>query len=346
MRKFITFFILTFALLSCGLKSYSMKLVEEGKTWWYWSGVYVGGDPTSHHLHVAIGLTLGAPDSADTDWLPCYAIDYWEQKIIQVPVAHLKEKDKKVWIRPNLHLNEIDLDNSSNELNILSTFLGYWGGNNLSIMGIIEEPVWNPEPAQTEFLLYDFNYGVGDAYKWPWSGINYYDPFYYEDNKEYEHVERGWFVTQIEDENFNIDSTTNSILKVYTIKQAEEKCYFYNDGKSTIVEGIGITGGNVYSFYSIGVAWYGFFISPASISLPAYTSTITLPYEPNLAAVIDKDGTYLYGTTYFKPGAGISKHETDQDISNDKIFDLHGQEVTTPLPGSIYIRNGKKFVVR
>lgn len=66
-------------------------------------------------------------------------------------------------------------------------------------------------------------------------------------------------------------------------------------------------------------------------------------YNPRttLYAVYDTNGTIIYGTPASIPSCG-----EDESSKSHIIFDLHGREITTPLPGSIYIRNGKKFVGR
>ena len=60
-----------------------------------------------------------------------------------------------------------------------------------------------------------------------------------------------------------------------------------------------------------------------------------------LYSVYDTDGTIIYGIP-----SSISYSEFRTADCNNKIFDLHGREVSNPLSGSIYIRNGKKFVAK
>ncbi|MDE6257747.1 MAG: hypothetical protein K2M53_05125 [Muribaculaceae bacterium] len=58
-----------------------------------------------------------------------------------------------------------------------------------------------------------------------------------------------------------------------------------------------------------------------------------------LTSVFDTDGTIIYG----KPSNVNALHNNYLN-NNLKTYDLYGREVTSPVPGSIYIRNGKKFV--
>lgn len=71
------------------------------------------------------------------------------------------------------------------------------------------------------------------------------------------------------------------------------------------------------------------------------TSGMTREYE-TLFSVTDADGTVIYMNT------ALSESEI-RDIpangnTNGIIYDLHGREVSSPVSGSIYIRDGKKFV--
>lgn len=55
------------------------------------------------------------------------------------------------------------------------------------------------------------------------------------------------------------------------------------------------------------------------------------------------------GNIIFNPGMLSEVSEISNDklkSESDHIFDLHGREVANPLPGSIYIHNGKKFVAK
>lgn len=43
--------------------------------------------------------------------------------------------------------------------------------------------------------------------------------------------------------------------------------------------------------------------------------------------------------------AGIEQVETDDEFENGLIYDLRGQITEDLVPGQIYIRNGKKFLI-
>ena len=350
-KLMIKFKILFLIVLSTSLSVSAESLIEVGKTWWYSSCINSIGDGGLIHTHITLGITIKSPDSSYPEWFPCYAIDPLEENVIDLPVAHLKEKNGQVWVKPNLELSQINMEDCSNELEILSTFLGYWGGNKIAIVEKMAgeeyaaDAIWNKDPEQTEFLLYDFNYKVDDAYKWPWSGINFYKPSIENDNEEIAYVDRGFFVTKIEDEEFTSISNRKGNRKIFNIEQAEEEDITYDNPISEIIEGVGITKGKVDSYYMDTIAWFGFFIAPASVSLPAFSGYFTLPNIPELKAVITADGTHIYGDPDYIPSAGI-KETTVEKLKDNRIFNLHGCEVSNPLPGSIYIRNGKKFVAK
>lgn len=65
-------------------------------------------------------------------------------------------------------------------------------------------------------------------------------------------------------------------------------------------------------------------------------SKLTVPASGSMRIMIDNEDA-----------AGIENvigAETRQD--DNAIYDLLGRRVTNPLPGTIYIRNGKKFVLK
>ena len=90
-----------------------------------------------------------------------------------------------------------------------------------------------------------------------------------------------------------------------------------------------------------------------NIFMGNYLYLLTEPY------VLPDDGydaSYVINNIYTDDGAVYYKGRNFQDISGVNeisvekaesiIFDLHGREVANPIPGSIYIRDGKKFVAK
>ena len=61
----------------------------------------------------------------------------------------------------------------------------------------------------------------------------------------------------------------------------------------------------------------------------------------SLVRVYGSDGNLIYGK---EPG-GVSSM-TDNTVSDDTIYDVLGRRVSSTVPGSVYIRGGKKFVAK
>ena len=61
--------------------------------------------------------------------------------------------------------------------------------------------------------------------------------------------------------------------------------------------------------------------------------------------VYDKDGSILYRGYDFQGFSGIEDIYTD-GCQEGTIYDIHGRVVTATVPGSIYIRDGRKFVAK
>lgn len=70
-------------------------------------------------------------------------------------------------------------------------------------------------------------------------------------------------------------------------------------------------------------------------------------YIRYLLSVTDENGNVIFTQEDFRAPSysesGIVGVEDDAQ-NDDRIYDLYGQPVSNPLPGSIYIRRGKKFI--
>ncbi len=91
----------------------------------------------------------------------------------------------------------------------------------------------------------------------------------------------------------------------------------------------------------LGNTWRGKMTELIPIEPIFLTSGMFDTVRSYLYSVYDTDGTIIYGTP-----SGNSSPELKFNNSNNKIIDLYGRKVSNPLPGSIYIRNGKKFVAK
>lgn len=83
--------------------------------------------------------------------------------------------------------------------------------------------------------------------------------------------------------------------------------------------------------------------------LPLKTSAIfnnsyEQPHQHSvLVSVFDSDGTVLYGTP---SSVGNIAGDTVAGMRENIIYDVMGRRVDTTVPGSVYIRGGKKFVAK
>ena len=74
-----------------------------------------------------------------------------------------------------------------------------------------------------------------------------------------------------------------------------------------------------------------------------YAKTDGKHFETVINNVYDSQGEVVYKGKDFNGFASMRDITSDPKVSQT-IYDLHGREVTNPVSGSIYIRNGKKFV--
>ena len=169
-------------------------------------------------------------------------------------------------------------------------------------------------PVKEEYMLYDYSLQPGERFR----SVAFWEDDLSEDC-------RG---TAIEAE----------ITKVYT-KTICGKTYRYQDYSmidatgtiesgamcsNTVIEGIGPQRG---MFCAPQLGWW---------------VTATTDEFWFLTSVTTKDGEMLWDDT-----SGIESVEADASQSTDgTIYDLYGRRVVTPLPGTIYIRDGRKYVAR
>lgn len=102
-------------------------------------------------------------------------------------------------------------------------------------------------------------------------------------------------------------------------------------GNAIVIEGIGITGnGHLACFDSY-------------LSTAIFTDNYFMPGQGSfLVSVRDADGKYIYGS----PDLG-SISDISSDAQGDQpVYDVMGRVVKEMVPGSVYIRGGKKFVAK
>lgn len=324
---------------------FSQNLVEPGKTWWYqnYLGIPQGAPSGTERTKVIVGLRIEDALAEDPEWYPCVALDSLRHPVLDTPLAWLREEGAKAWVRPNLSLYEEAEDIESDELDMLRSFLGYWYGNELPAVrldGRDVNPVWNVK-GDSEFLLYDFDGNV--VYEWPWSGI-FMD--FSIDPGVMPLPEGGMVVNKMSTKEIIYGDGKKRSVRSYTLNYLSNG---WGEGM-TLIEGIGpVETSNPFygieSYVPNMKAWEGFCIAPLSLGLPAYSSLFNLPTIPTLIYVEDGEGQVIYYDDYYYETTGLSEVDSEsRTVSRSSAYDLHGREVSAPVPGSIYIRDGKKFV--
>ena len=332
---------------------YSQNFIEPGKTWTYLSYMAFNRHgpyrPFSPHK---VALTLGEPEEIEgEDWTPCFGVDTLGNKLIDIPLAHLKEEDRRVFVRPNndvMSVRRLFDDMESKEEEMLFEFLPYYSGG---MDGEKYEGTffWNSE-FEKDFLLYDFNFQIGDSYKWPWSGINF--PYeYFSPNKDRKPMtqERGYYVTEIEEECFKDSKGAERKRKIYHLKQAEEDFITHDflSNEGIILEGIGLVDSDFSEYYLDLLPCTGYFITPNASCIANFSSYFSQSTPPKLISVTTADGTVIYENNEDEEETNsVMEIESNKEPEIEKIFDLHGRQITSPLPSSIYIRNGKKYIMK
>ena len=64
----------------------------------------------------------------------------------------------------------------------------------------------------------------------------------------------------------------------------------------------------------------------------------------DIMAKENEGGKFLSGTQTYDDATGIADAAIYNKVADDRIYNLQGMLVENPIPGSIYIQNGKKFV--
>ena len=119
---------------------------------------------------------------------------------------------------------------------------------------------------------------------------------------------------------------TDSVNEVNT-----EKMPFYGFGKSIALEGIGITFNGCLPYFCVDMK--------SSIGDDNSRCPIDFSW---LRSVRNSAGEIIYGQ---ESPAAISEVMAERQSESD-IYDVMGRRVDSTVPGSVYIRGGKKFVAR
>lgn len=226
-------------------------------------------------------------------------------------IALLREEDGIVYLSlDNYHVPDSEILHN------------YWGinWNGLSIYDRETEFV-KPylSSANEEVILYNYNAKIGDCYRSIIFGSLICDVI----------------VTNVSDIDVSTDASSSICIKQIDVipDYAAKKVELYSNDILTE---------NYTIKYAAGLG---------NISRGDYINLFTEPYvypdngyhaEYVLNNIYRKDGAIYFQGKDFQGLSGIKNISL---VNNDShIFDLYGRTVTNPLPGSVYIRSGKKYI--
>lgn len=176
-----------------------------------------------------------------------------------------------------------------------------------------------------ESILYDFSLAEGEKIRLPlWSDVLKPEESYVFEVSYGEELLIGEEECRVQFFNDARDSSTAG---------SGPKQYGPGSGHSLpcAIEGIGITYNGCLPYYSILL-----------LSGQDYDNSYSPGPESYLRCVMDANGNVLYGTD---SPASIPGMQTEDSL-NDITYDVLGRRVSSTVPGSVYIRGGKKFVAK
>ena len=77
---------------------------------------------------------------------------------------------------------------------------------------------------------------------------------------------------------------------------------------------------------------------------PIITGEMTIIEEINTLIECWQDDELIYSEAAFKEATSMKEIVDGQEADNSHVYDLFGRKIADPQPGTVYIRNGKKFV--
>lgn len=288
-------------------------LVVEGRTWWYATSNAATDDGNS----IAIfGIRITGKNHNKPAYYDCEMVDEQGDPVSLSPVAYVTQTGNLV----GLGIPE-DFPFSGRD--------DFYGNCYYQFSGLFYESLHHRN--QLTANLYDFAMEAGSYYQWPWSWYSYSDG-----NNQTSEPVKIWIESVWTDDmgrkHFNITDRGDN--------------YYGIEGMGEIIEGIGLVNAD---FMGNDTVVGGLFIAPCAEQLPPITGLedVRWPSYVHLRSVIDKDGTVVYGREDYHDPSNVVPVGADNVPSPDSaIYDLHGRRVTNPQPGTVYIRDGRKYVAR
>ncbi len=114
-----------------------------------------------------------------------------------------------------------------------------------------------------------------------------------------------------------------------------EECRVMNIDGISLIEGLGTTFNGSLGSYTF----------ERTTCMEPWINTDRPGIDSSLVRVYDSEDNLLYGSP-FVSGNSVDGIEADAAGSNAPVYDVFGRRVRSTIPGSVYIRGGKKFVAR
>ena len=118
---------------------------------------------------------------------------------------------------------------------------------------------------------------------------------------------------------------------------AIENLTFLNHTRKTVFFSVSSDEQSVCWIEGIGCPTFFHIIEPMPIVLPTGGWSLRL-YE------CWQDDELIYSEAAFKEATSMKEIVDGQEADNSHVYDLFGRKIADPQPGTVYIRNGKKFV--
>ena len=266
----------------------------------------------------------------DTGSEPEYPLMVTDSKIWNYTDAFIDGPEEKYYDKPGFHFGE-QMELNGHEYTAFMDGEDHvyaylrQEGPRVYIAGdklVIYDPFTEEKVEKPEYLLYDFSLNPGDRFET--LGFDYVG---WHEDSEIRGCQLLAEVQRTYEKEINGRSYRYQEYDRF-VSDTENRPPFFNDNKAlvTVIEGIGPTTGYL-CFPGIELRQAAGFGG----------GNITF-----LSSVITKDGEMLWDDR-----SGVESVEADANQSTDgTIYDLYGRRVVNPLPGTIYIRDGRKYVAR
>lgn len=181
----------------------------------------------------------------------------------------------------------------------------------------------------TEFMLIDFNLGVGDSYIAPFS---IYGSVIGSGGSEFA------LYTVVEKSDILLNDTYRTLQRLRITNLDGNATNEKYDFCAYAIEGIGFINKD-------GPRWTNYdypFCMPSNFAFMSMHE-----YNIEFLDFVDSsDGRALTKEMINNQISGVQEFEYGESNRDAKMYDLTGREIRNPLPGTIYVRDGRKVVAR